>query len=225
MLNRLKAGDLVEMKFSDASKSNQPGAWKAAGATMPGGTPDWFLRIPAQRYRLHHPKPVTSMWGTFDVSKVDTIGTHHDRLREFVWLPYIPGHVAYTAIQPDLPILTGKMDGCWLVLFTMGGKAWFGHVGTEGNEYTSASMQAKNAWTIALGTRVITSLGAFDPVHASKPIRGDTTLGALAADQKFYVIDCHRGFPGPAGKEIFLPNTIHVNDVYSTVRLAKPIFK
>jgi hypothetical protein len=155
---------------------------------------------------------------------VDTTGIHHDRLREFVWLPYIPGYVAYTAMQPGLPILTGKMDGCWLVLFTMGGQTWFGHIGTEGNAFTPASMQAKNAWTIALGTRVITSLGAFDPVRSSKPVQGDTTLGALAADRKFYVIDCHRGIPGPGGKAMFLANTIHVNDVFSAGSLAKPIF-
>ena len=48
MLDRLKAGDLIGMKFADAPKNNHPAAWRGAGATTPGGTPDWFLRIPAQ---------------------------------------------------------------------------------------------------------------------------------------------------------------------------------
>jgi hypothetical protein len=214
MLKRLKPGDLFEMSLTEA---NRP-----INATKPPNAPDEFLHVPHRRFRLHHPKSIQTVSGPVTLSKVDTQGTSLDQVREFVWLPYIAGKISYTSLPAGLPIITGKMDGCFLVLFTMAGQQWFGHIGTELGPNTSASIQARNAWTIALGTRAITCDSAFNPVGCGAPITGDGTLGAVGSDRAFYVIDAQRGSLLLAGGGSV--NTFRVNNVSRAAQVSKPRF-
>jgi hypothetical protein len=182
MLKKLAKGNLLD--FSPPAGVPSP---------PPHNVPDRFVYVPHQHYYLDNAaqQPDVKKPGkTADVSKVKQGNHPSSTERNFIWLPYMPGYIAYTGLQPGVPIITGKMTGCWLVIFTMNGQTWFGHIGTKDDPNTPQSIEAKNAWTIARGTRKVQSVKAFRPTSSGAVIIGDATFGALSAHGNFYVINC-----------------------------------
>jgi hypothetical protein len=79
----------------------------------------------------------------------------------------------------------------------MNGQSYFGHIGTEDLPRTPNSLQAKNAWKIAVGRGMISQTNTFNPAaHGNVSGTGDAVFGALSADNHFYSIDCKKGTGG-----------------------------
>jgi hypothetical protein len=117
-------------------------------------------------------------------------GAGPDPTRNALWLPWIPGKVSYVAANVNVPILTGEMSGCWLVLFRMRGALCFGHIGTEDNENSSNSAQAKNAWKIGVNRGIVHPVKAYKP-RALTP-GADKVFGALSIHHNFYTLELKR---------------------------------
>jgi hypothetical protein len=68
-----------------------------------------------------------------------------------------PGKVSYAVVTAGgLPILTGEMTGCWLVLFIERPNL-LRHIGTEAFKPEN-SLKAKNAWKVAVGRGIVQPL-------------------------------------------------------------------
>jgi hypothetical protein len=94
-------------------------------------------------------------------------------------------------------ILTGKMSGCWLVIFDYRGVRSAGHIGTDTDPDTPNSIQAKNAWRNAVNNGQITPVAAFKPTALPKGIldrqhQGLFYYGAFEPNGNVYtvVLDC-----------------------------------
>ncbi len=179
MLKKLAPGDRFKLSLFDL---NRPPAAVPPSPTVPVD----FVEVTGRRYKLRHPKPVPN---EPDASPVEA-GTHAHAYRNFLWIPWIPGKVSYVPLTLGLPVITGLMTGCWLVVFTLNGQTCFGHIGTEGGPNTANSLQVKNAWKIAVGRRMVTPVSAFNPVNYGPG--GESIFGALSINRHFYTITCNR---------------------------------
>jgi hypothetical protein len=113
--------------------------------------------------------------------------------RIFRWLPYVAGRITYVPVNNDI-VMTGKMSGCWLTIFSMNGQRYFGHLGTDSNN-RGVTEDVKSAWKIAVNRGLVQPVRAFDPA-ANLP-DCSTKLAAIDANGTFYGIACDE--PGLAG--------------------------
>lgn len=105
------------------------------------------------------------------------------------WLPYFGGSVTALRLR-DAPILTGKMSGCPLSIFTYDGQPHLGHVGTvDDNEDDAVNKNkaVKQAWQSAVAS------GKIRPVRAWNPAGDVDTTGFVGptAPQIFGAADQH----------------------------------
>ena len=100
--------------------------------------------------------------------------------RTFRWLPWVKGQVSSVPLAGG-DILTGKMSGCWLVIFQLNGALYAGHIGTEDAPTSANSLQAKAAWRNAVNANQIAPVAAFNPV-ANLPPNGTLNLKNEAAE-------------------------------------------
>lgn len=93
------------------------------------------------------------------------------------WLPYLAG---FTTVVPitDRPVMTGKMSGCPLVLFTIGGAKYLAHIGTS-SEYPEKSEAAKEAWYKAAETSEVSVIRAWSPPRDFNVLSIRKVLGDL----------------------------------------------
>jgi len=150
------------------------------------GAPVDFVAVTDRRYKLRHVKP-NPVEGRPDACPVEP-GTHTNPERNFMWLPWVEGRISYIPLTNNIPIVTGLMSGCWLVVFRMNGQDCFGHIGTELSPQHPNSLRAKNAWKVAVGSRKITPVKAFNPVEYGPGTM--KTFGALSVHHTFYTIGC-----------------------------------
>src|SRR5258708_2431768 len=75
-----------------------------------------FAPVPNRNYNIQESTNVGSLFNRTKSSQV-SVGTHgHKGHRSFRWLPWVLGKVSCVPLAgPD--ILTGRMSGCWLVIF------------------------------------------------------------------------------------------------------------
>lgn len=88
--------------------------------------------------------------------------------RTFRWLPWVLGKVSCVPLA-GADILTGKMSGCWLVIFSRNGVQYAGHIGTDTNPTSTNTLQARAAWRNAVNANQIVPVAAFNPVGPSLP--------------------------------------------------------
>src|SRR5258705_7142592 len=148
-----------------------------------------FLSFNTNNYFLGPPAP-----HPFDPSEplLRTVNPGRDTnvKNNFTWLPYLPGFITYVPFTRQLPIITGKMSGCWLVLFTMNGQTYFGHIGTHDTDIPT-TLRVKNAWKMALNHKMITPFRAFQPKNQGPEL--SNLFAALSEKGTFYSI----GFTEP----------------------------
>jgi hypothetical protein len=108
--------------------------------------------------------------------------------RPFLWLPYIPGKVSCIPLGgEDILTLTGKMSGCWVVIFTLKstGQRFVGHIGTSDSNSTQ-TLAAKKAWRNAVEKDKVIPKKAYNPFDRNKfkldPLNKD--LGSLEEQLK-----------------------------------------
>jgi hypothetical protein len=122
-----------------------------------------FVPAPNRVYNIHESTNVGSFFSPTRSSQV-VAGAHaHKGHRTFRWLPWVKGQVSCVPLAGG-DILTGRMSGCWLVIFQCNGATYAGHIGTEDNATTANSVQAKAAWRNAVTANHIAPMGAFNPV-------------------------------------------------------------
>lgn len=111
------------------------------------------------------------------------------------WLPYCGGFVTALRLR-DAPILTGKMSGCPLSVFSYDGEPHLGHIGTVDDEEANAAERnaaVKSAWYDAVARGRIRPLRAWSPLAdvAAGPFAGMPHIFGMAnAQGKAYSIRC-----------------------------------
>lgn len=111
-----------------------------------------------------------------------TTGAHATKAhRTFRWLPWLCGKVSCVPLA-GADILTGRMSGCWLVIFQYNGQQYAGHIGTELTPTTPNSVQAKAAWRNAVNAGHITPVAAFNPVGPGLPAQAALNLKGEAPE-------------------------------------------
>jgi hypothetical protein len=123
---------------------------------QPINQPGDFFKVEKRRYRLRHAPPGS-------IVSPAVLGIHINPQRNFKWLPWIRGKVSYVTLNNDI-VITGEMSGCWLMVFTLNGQACFGHIGTYQDSTHSDTVQAIQAWKIAVRSGRVTPIRAFNPV-------------------------------------------------------------
>lgn len=149
--------------------------------------PQLFAECPERAYQMTPNVPPSGMPGTPDAAFI--AGTSGNPERDFTWLPYVAGKITYARVGTK-PILTGKMSGCWLVLFRIRGQLCFGHIGTDSNN-RNVTEDVKNAWKVAIGRGLIQPVRAMNPAAEVGPSLN--VFGALGAGQQFQAISCDPG--------------------------------
>ena len=189
MLENLARGDRFQLSLYELNKP--PRVPPLALPNIPGH----FVQVSDRRYHLGDLQVVPNAGPGEPPARPAESGAGRDR--NFLWLPFLPGKVAYAHPPAGLPIITGLMSGCWLARFAMNGQSYFGHIGTEDLPRTPNSLQAKNAWKIAVGRGMISQINTFNPTgQGNVSGTGDAVFGALSADNHFYSIDCKKGTGG-----------------------------
>jgi hypothetical protein len=115
--------------------------------------------------------------------------------RTFRWLPWVLGKVSCVPLAGS-DILTGKMSGCWLVIFRRNGVQYAGHIGTADSPISADTLQAQAAWRNAVNAGHIIPVAAFNPVGPNLPAFGTLNLkneapefyGAFSANGNMYTV-------------------------------------
>jgi hypothetical protein len=124
--------------------------------------------------------------------------------RNFSWLAWYPGLVNEIPFA-GIDILTGPMSGCWITSYLRAGVHYIGHVGTEDDPNTAASIAAKNAWNTWAASVPPTQFSGFEPagdwIGAPPPMQaGETrnkTFGLVTTTGEFYILFTYQVGPGP----------------------------
>jgi hypothetical protein len=141
-----------------------------------------FVPAPNRVYNIQESSNVGSFFSPTRSSQV-VAGAHAQKgHRTFRWLPWIKGQVSCVPLA-GADILTGKMSGCWLVIFQFNGATYAGHIGTEDSRETPNSIQAKAAWRNAVNANHVVPMGAFNPVGH---LPATTTLNLKNEAAEFY---------------------------------------
>lgn len=200
MLTRLVPNLLFRF---DQQYANRP-----CNDAQPANQPVGFFKVDSRSYRLRHPVNV----GGQSVSPA-VEGNHIHAYRNFKWLPWIRGKVAYVPINNRI-IVTGEMSGCWLMVFTLNGQACFGHIGTYQDSNHPDTKDAIQAWKIAIRSGQINLVRAFNPVTvgAATP----KTFGAVNAMGQLHTIGLDKVQPPPGFPGAFPYKVLHVTQTAGT---------
>ncbi|TLM79368.1 hypothetical protein ACONUD_13265 [Microbulbifer harenosus] len=157
--------------------------------------PNDFSPVPNRNYNIQQSTNIGSFFHRKRSSQI-VAGAHGNKAhRTFRWLPWIIGKVSCVPLA-GADILTGRMSGCWLVIFRFQGVDYAGHIGTDTAPDTPASLQAKAAWRNAVNTQQIQPIAAFNPVGPNLPatnmlnIRGEAPefYGAFEQSGQVYTV-------------------------------------
>ena len=185
----VNVGDVIEMSVVNLNMTN--------GAALPNLSAT-FKSFPATAMQLSAPLLPGGL------PKV-TAGMNVDNRRNFVWLPYHPGFLTLVPFG-SMPVFTGWMSGCWIALVTIGGRAYVLHVGTDTAPTTANTINVKNAIKIAIGTKAVTMVKAWQPASGT-----GQALACVASDRSFYDYSMQTT-PNPAGGPMGLKVT-SINNV------------
>lgn len=115
---------LVVGRYLDLPKMD-----KSLGMDVVGG-PAHFVSTPGRDYQIQ----LSSGSGFLDLTRTSAIvaGQNPDvkkAHRNFRWLHWQPGKITYLPLA-GADILSGPFSGCWIVIFSMAGVNYVGHIGT-----------------------------------------------------------------------------------------------
>jgi hypothetical protein len=162
----------------------------SAGIDTPGG-PAHFVTTPNRNYQIEvsEGSGFLNRTRTSNVSPGQNANKAH---RNFRWLHWQGGKITYLPLNgPD--ILTGPMSGCWVVIFTMAGQHYVGHIGTTAPGSTN-TLQVKAAWAAAVQAGTVTPVAAFNPTrHLAVANTGfDVHYAVITQGQRLYAMRLHR---------------------------------
>jgi hypothetical protein len=128
-----------------------------------------FVRALGRIYNIEESQSSGPFYNKAKTSQVST-GPHAAKAhRTFRWLPWVLGKVSCVPLA-GADILTGRMSGCWLVIFDYNGTRYAGHIGTDTSPTSANTIQAKAAWRNAVAANQITPVAAFNPVGPNLPM-------------------------------------------------------
>eukprot|EP00591_Stephanopyxis_turris_P008295 CAMPEP_0195508932 /NCGR_PEP_ID=MMETSP0794_2-20130614/2017_1 /TAXON_ID=515487 /ORGANISM="Stephanopyxis turris, Strain CCMP 815" /LENGTH=166 /DNA_ID=CAMNT_0040636033 /DNA_START=143 /DNA_END=643 /DNA_ORIENTATION=+ len=82
---------------------------------------------------------------------------------KITWLKYQPGYVTTAPLLANsMPVLTGKMSGCWVVKYSHGGNDFVAHVGTDSSNPV-LNTRAKNSWNNFVTSNNTVNVTGFNP--------------------------------------------------------------
>jgi hypothetical protein len=180
-----------------------------AGPLQPAG----FRTVMSPAIHLAHSKG--SFFKSDRVSDFKA-GQSGDAHRNFIWLPYIPGYVS-EVVQANLPVITGPLSGCPVIRYRRNGTTYVGHVGTEDNPNSPATINAKTYWNNFVagvppgnraGCNVARDLGVggIAPMQAGDGavkfwaiVMANGDFYGLAAYSQYTDVNKSRPIPVPAG--------------------------
>jgi len=140
---------------------------------QPLNQPTNFFQVENRNYKL---RQHTIAHGGLNPNPV-VAGTHAHPQRNFKWLPWILGKVSYVPLNNNEIVITGEMSGCWLLIFDLNGQRCFGHIGTYLSSNDPNTLDAINAWKIAVRSGKVTLILGFNPVTVGMPTQ--KTFGAV----------------------------------------------
>ena len=133
-----------------------------------------FVRALGRIYHINESQSSGLFWHV-KTSQV-SVGPHAVKgHRTFRWLPWVLGKVSCIPLAGD-DILTGRMSGCWLVIFQRNGRQYAGHIGTDTSPVSANTLQARAAWRNAVIAGQIVPVAAFNPVGPNLPALGTLNL-------------------------------------------------
>ena len=141
-------------------KFDQQYANRPSGNAQPPNQPANCFQVENRNYKLRRHAVAQ---GTQNVYPVET-GNHVNPQRNFKWLPWILGKVSYVPVNNNDIVITGEMSGCWLLLFDLNGQRCFGHIGTYLSSNDPHTLDAINAWKVAVNSRAVNLIRGFNPV-------------------------------------------------------------
>jgi len=128
-----------------------------------------FARALGRIYNIEESESAGPFYNKVKTSQV-SIGPHAAKAhRTFRWLPWVLGKVSCVPLA-GADILTGRMSGCWLVIFDYNGTRYAGHIGTDTSPTSANTLQAKAAWRNAVTAGLVTPVAAFNPVGPNLPM-------------------------------------------------------
>jgi len=127
--------------------------------------PERFMRIPDRLYSIQKSTSSGPFYNRTKTSQVSA-GAHANQAKQhrtFRWLPWVPGQVTFVTLA-GADILTGRMSGCWLTIFSIDGIRYVGHIGTEDSSTSDNTVAVKAAWRAAVDSGAVVPVAAFNPV-------------------------------------------------------------
>ena len=163
MFEKLLVGRYLQLPKFDNTK----------GVDVVGG-PAHFVSTPGRDYQIQ----VSTGSGFLHNTRTSAVSAGQNLTaakahRNFRWLHWQPGKITYLPLA-GADILTGPMSGCWVVIFTMAGVSYVGHIGTH-DPNSVATLGVKAAWAAAFvaGSWAALSVPA---------VRGDPRAGGPAGE-------------------------------------------
>lgn len=163
MIKKLIANRFLNLQVFPESHSGADPAW-----------PAHFVRGDGHIFNIKESQS-SGLFSRVKTSQI-SVGEHPVKgHRTFHWLPWIPGKVSCVPLD-GTDILTGKMTGCWLVIFRRNGVHYAAHIGTHENAASANTIQVKAAWRNAVNAELIQPVAAFNPTGPSLPALGTLNL-------------------------------------------------
>lgn len=182
MFEKLVVGRYLNLPKFDNSK----------GVDVPGG-PAHFVSTPGRNYQIEVSQGSGAFWHT----RTSGVTLGHNPIvakahRNFRWLHWQPGKITYLPLA-GTDILTGPMSGCWIVIFTMGGVSYVGHIGTH-EPGSPATLGVKAAWAAAFNAGTVAPVAAFQPNrHLALAGAGlDTYFGVVTSGSQLNALRLNR---------------------------------
>jgi hypothetical protein len=97
--------------------------------------------------------------------------------RNFQWLDYYPLRTSWVPLGTT-DLLTGRMTGCYVVVYDDNGTVKVAHVGTETSK-PAENTQLKNAWNAFAASPGITIIKGFKPSDSVQAVTGPKGFSQL----------------------------------------------
>ena len=182
MFEKLLVGRYLQLPKFDNTK----------GVDVVGG-PAHFVSTPGRDYQIQ----VSTGSGFLHNTRTSAVSAGQNLTaakahRNFRWLHWQPGKITYLPLA-GADILTGPMSGCWVVIFTMAGVSYVGHIGTH-DPNSVATLGVKAAWAAAFVAGTVTPIAAYQPNRhlIAGPTGLNTFYGVVTANQTLHAMRLNR---------------------------------
>lgn len=208
MYEKLVVGRYLDLPKLDSSQ----------GTDVVGG-PLHFVSTPGRDYQIEMSEPSEKTGGEAGTRTSAVVAGQNPKPkkvhRNFRWLHWQPGKVTYLPLA-GADILTGKMSGCWVVIFTMDDTKYVAHIGTHGSPITPPTLQVKAAWAAAVLAGTVTPIAAYRPNHhlVDHPILASESYGLVTSSREFHALRLDRKSPFDTLNQIGTMTAVPVFDAF-----------